>query len=112
MRARTQKFCHATLAVASGAIFWTIAVEEALARCYVPHFNFTFGQHLDAQMTASSGEPCNIKMREGRGTIIKSLVTVSRPKGGTVAAQNSVNLTYRSRPGFQGAETGSCLRSA
>jgi hypothetical protein len=96
------------LAVLALAAVVTLALpgEAAQAACYVQRFNFTLGQsNATTTMTADSGAPCNIKLNEGRSSIFKSLVPVTRPGRGSLRAQNSVNIAYQSRPGYQGADT-------
>lgn len=80
----------------------------AQARCSVPHFSFPFGQQQSAPSSAvmyvSSGERCNIKLREAASSIFKSIAFDTRPAHGSVAAQNSVNLTYQPRAGYVGSD--------
>jgi hypothetical protein len=81
-----------------------MSLEAALARCSVPRFKWQWNGSVDAVMSADSGVPCNIKLREGSGTIIKRITLSTRPAAGTVAPPNPVNVTYRSRAGFQGED--------
>jgi hypothetical protein len=78
---------------------------SAQAYCSVPRFSFTIGGQSYASMTTDSGAPCNVKLREGNGTIIKSIVALSPPRQGTIRQVNSVNFAYQARRGFKGEET-------
>jgi hypothetical protein len=77
----------------------------AQAYCSVPRFSFTIGGQSYASMTTDSGAPCNVKLREGNGTIIKSIAALTPPRHGTIRQVNSVNFTYQARRGFKGEET-------
>lgn len=104
MRGKVRTRNAAPLVLAPGAFILLASLDAAQARCSVTHFTFNFGMQSSTTMTADSGQPCIIKLREGTGTIIKSLVTVTPPARGSTAPQNSVNLAYRSKAGFRGED--------
>jgi hypothetical protein len=93
-----------TPALAAGAVL-LLSICGALARCSVPSFNFTFGEPGSAGMTATSGEPCNIKLRESAVSVFKATSLSKRPAKGSVAIPSPINVTYRSRPGQKGEDS-------
>src|SRR5262245_5523146 len=105
MPSNVQSLCRAMLGAAVGTFTALSSFDAAEASCSVPRFNWKFNETRDAVINADSGEPCNIKLTEGRGTIIKRIVVLSQPSKGSVSSPNIVNVTYRSRPGFQGQDS-------
>ena len=97
------------IAVAAALLCAPLFCVSAQARCSVPHFSFPFGQEQStpssASMYVSSGERCNIKLREAGNSIFKSISIVGRPAHGAAAPQNSVNLIYQPRAGYVGSDT-------
>jgi len=97
------------IAVAAALLCAPLFCASVQARCSVPNFSFPFGQEQStpssAMMYVSSGERCNIKLREAGNSIFKSIAIVARPAHGAVASQNSVNLTYQPRAGYAGSDT-------
>ncbi|HWM46844.1 MAG TPA: energy transducer TonB [Xanthobacteraceae bacterium] len=104
MTPRKSGVLRAASALALGAAMAALTHGAALAACSVPRFSFTFGGQSYASMTTHSGTPCTIKLREGSGTIITSIITLARPGKGSLKPLNSVNIAYQARPGFKGED--------
>jgi hypothetical protein len=79
-----------------------LAVESAFA-CSVPYIRTLSNQAVDGHMTARSGRPCSIRLRNSAGPTADASI-VQRPANGTVSIGGGNRIIYRSRPGFVGSD--------
>jgi len=83
-------------------IVW-VQCAGAEARCSVERFSGFPNQVVDARMVVSSGTPCSVKLKRSLGPTY-GFHTAERPSHGSVAVGDN-RITYRSRPGYVGADS-------
>lgn len=96
---------HAAVGAVALTLAATVLSSQAAVACSVPHFNFALGQPTSTTMGAVGGRPCNIKLREGNGSVFRAIKIVKRPARGAVTVLNPLNVSYRGRPGYQGGDS-------
>jgi len=77
---------------------------EAYARCSVPRIRTLNNQTVDGHMTVSSGASCSIKLKRSSGPTYGAHI-VERASNGTVTADGSNRVVYRSRAGYVGTDS-------
>ena len=86
------------------AAFTLMMANAALAECSVAGFRFFRGQTSDTTMTVSSGAGCGVLVYAGARSRFDSVSITSAPRNGTLASRAGVGVTYRSKPGYRGAD--------
>jgi len=86
------------------AVFLAGAGIVEASACNFVNFRFFFGTDSDTDMQVRSGEPCSIPLVTG-GRASYSGIVISRPARGGTARADSSGVTYRSKPGFKGADS-------
>jgi len=85
-------------------VFLMSAGMVEASACNFVNFRFFFGTDSDTDMQVRSGEPCSIPLVTG-GRASYSGIVISRPARGGTARADSSGVTYRSKPGFKGADS-------
>ena len=87
------------------AAFTLMMANAAIAECSVARFGFFRGQTSDTTMTVSSGASCGVIVHAGARSRFDSVSITSAPRNGTLSPRAGVGVTYRSKPGYRGADT-------
>jgi len=80
-----------------------MGVVEASA-CNIVRFRFIFGSDTSTVMLVGSGKACSIPLRTGSRSTFSG-VAVSAPARNGTASAGSSGVTYRSKPGYKGADS-------
>jgi hypothetical protein len=92
-------------AVVVAAIVLGCSCAPGYALCAVEPWGIPyFGSSTSTWMSAGSGQPCQVYANVGGTNIVNSVAVIAPPRHGTASVSDNV-VTYRSRPGFTGADS-------
>ena len=87
------------------SLMFAVGYSSAQAQCAVEPFYIPYlGSNTTTNMSASSGQPCQIYPSAGGTNVMTGIGISSAPSNGTATASGDV-IVYRSQPGFTGQDS-------
>jgi hypothetical protein len=88
----------------AAAALTMLAAQNAHADCRIENFRFFPGQETLATLHAPSGKSCAIRLSANARNKFEDVAVTTPPRNGTTVSRGGLGVTYRSRPGFKGAD--------
>jgi hypothetical protein len=94
------------IALAGVLLVSAASAAPASATCMWGTWSVFFGHDATAPALADSGQPCNLRVGQDSGVIIKNFVVLRQPAHGHVAVthQGLYAWVYTSKPGYKGPD--------
>jgi len=91
--------------IVGGIALVAASAGSARAECNVMRFRFFPAVQSESTMTVTSGRNCGVILHAGGRSRFDAVGIVQRPQHGPLSPRSGVGVTYRSSPGYKGADS-------